>query len=167
MNHSFSIWLCAIMIVHASCSDNNAQEEKKHSVGTTADGVYEPDMSHDSETSDATTTAINTVFVETGIHPEQKPDEIFLHNTIGSSVQFGTMGVIEMGYRNIPWKTKRPGAVAYGSYGQVVGRWPDFFPVFVKKTEWEEQQQTMREWEKSLDSMAGRTNAYLYPVDDF
>lgn len=60
-------------------------------------------------------------------HPELQEGEVFLRNTDS------------VGFRKIGWKTKRQGRTPYDVYGNVINSpSPNFFPVFVQRSELEE-----------------------------
>ncbi|MBI3127364.1 MAG: hypothetical protein HYZ11_07150 [Candidatus Tectomicrobia bacterium] len=61
-----------------------------------------------------------------GDHPECAPDEIFIGNHH------------QAGFRELPWKTKRAGNVAYDDRGNPVDD-AQFFPVFVKRAEYQQK----------------------------
>ena len=61
-------------------------------------------------------------------HPERLAEEVLLFNyssDAGGQELFGRIG----------WKSKRKGNIAYGQDGNIV---PNFFPVFVQRSEMEE-----------------------------
>ncbi len=67
-------------------------------------------------------------------HPEKLHDEVFLGNS--SDIPFGVGDRSISSFDSIGWKTKRKGNVAIGKNGEPLdNRWPNVFPVFVKRTE--------------------------------
>jgi len=62
-------------------------------------------------------------------HPELKDDEVWLKNA--------TQNRFEL----MEWKTKRAGTTAYYSDGSIIHS-PGHFPVFVKKTEYQEREES-------------------------
>lgn len=57
-------------------------------------------------------------------HPECGPDEVFIGNHH------------QMGFKELPWVTKRAGNVAYDNRGNPLND-AQFFPVFVKRAEYQ------------------------------
>ena len=66
-------------------------------------------------------------------HPESQSDEVLLTN------------VDRKEWEHIGRKTKRHGTTAYDIHGEVCGHYPDFYPVFVKKTEMKQAGYTLVE----------------------